>query len=44
MIEINEHDIRYVDMRPIKGKRVPTCMKCGIDGLRKLKKTRCERA
>ena len=30
MIEINEHDIRYVDMRPIKGKRVPTCLKCGI--------------
>lgn len=38
---INGHQVRITDLRPIGKKNTPMCMKCGVTGLRNLKKKDC---
>ena len=40
--EKKEHEIKICDLRPIGKKNTPMCMRCGVSGLRNLKRKGCE--
>ena len=38
---INDHNVHIKDLRPLGSKQTKICMKCGITGLRNLKRELC---
>lgn len=42
IMKVNGHEVIEADLRPLGSKHDKICIKCGVTGLRELKKTKCE--